>query len=217
MVQIPEETKEKTEAFKAGYKTIAEISKERIRRAGKKIKEELREKRTAEQMDIVQGSDKERVDPEALDIGFRVLKIASSNRKNVYVHPDEIEQGTLDISVSNIKEGRTAEDLLFQVLIDWGIDLTLPIHREKWRLENDVWMAVETEDDKDAYQVYFVGTDTIAACFDENISEELAKEIAKRKPLRMVFQDAGFKDDATKINVEQIFKLSSPNTEIKTL
>jgi adenine-specific DNA-methyltransferase len=182
MVQIPEECDEKSEAFKTGLKTIAEIGKERIRRAGNKIKNE---------------------NPDAvnLDVGFRVLKIDTSNMADVFYNPDAISQDLLTDQVENIKPDRTSEDLLFQVLLDWGVDLTLPISREKIA-------------DK---EVFFVAEDALVACFDTNISEDCLKAIAHKKPLRVVFRDSGFSSDSVKINVEQIFKLISPSTEIKTI
>ena len=185
MVQIPEACNEKSEAFNAGYKTIAEISKERIRRAGKKIKEE--------NPDTTQD----------LDTGFRVLKVDSSNMSDVYYAPDAIDQDLLRGLTDNIKGDRTSEDLLFQVLLDWGVDLALPI-------------AKETIAD---LEVFFVDGNALAACFvkDGHITEEFCKELAERQPLRVVFRDSGFKDDSAKINVEQIFKLMSPHTDVKTI
>jgi len=181
MVQLPEPCPEKSEAFKAGYKTIAEISKERIRRAGKKI-----------------GNDKSHV-----DIGFRVLKIDTSNMADVYYTPDALDKSDLDLFVDNIKPDRTDEDLLFQVMLDWGVDLALPI--EKKIIQNKT--------------VFFVDGDALAACFDAEggIDEAFVKELATHKPLRVVFRDAGFKDSAVKINVEQIFKLLSPATDVKSI
>ena len=185
MCQLPEICDSSSEAFKAGYKNIAEISKERIRRAGKKIKQESAGKA---------GIDK-------LDIGFRVLKIDSSNMKEVFYTPDAVSQDLLSDQINNIREDRTAEDLLFQVLLDWGVDLALPI-------------AKETIGGK---SVYFVDGNALTACFDEGVSEEFVKLLAKREPLRVVFRDAGFATDSVKINVEQIFKLMSPSTEVKTI
>ena len=177
MAQIPEATDEKSEAYKAGYKTIAEIGKARIRRAGEKIKE---------------GN---------VDTGFRVLKVDSSNMKDVYYNPDNTDQqGLLDLA-KNIKEDRSHEDLLFQVLLDWGVDLTLRIERK----------------DIDGNSVYFVDGDTLAACFEEDITEDFVKELAKTQPLRVVFRDSGFASDNVKINVEQIFKYSSEHTDIKVI
>nr|WP_244603627.1 site-specific DNA-methyltransferase [Methanococcoides sp. AM1] len=185
MVQLPEKTNEKSEASKAGYKTIAEISKERIRRAGKKIKEE--NATTAPNFDT----------------GFRVLKVDSSNMADVYYTPDKTKQTELFKNTDNIKEKRTSEDLLFQVLLDWGVDLALPIKKET---------IAELE-------VFFVDGNALAACFvkDGQITEDFCKELAKREPLRVVFRDSGFGDDSVKINVEQIFKLMSPHTDIKTI
>lgn len=185
MVQLPEELDEKSEAFKAGYKTIVEIGKERIRRAGQKIKEE--------------NTDKEGI--ENLDVGFRVLKVDSSNMKDVYYTPDAIDQSQLQGLVDNIKENRTSEDLLFQVLLDWGVDLTLPITKE-------IIMGKE---------VFFVDEDTLAACFDEGITEELVKELASREVMRVVLKDSGFVTDAMKNNVDQIFAQLSPDTEVRAI
>ncbi|MCW5961021.1 MAG: site-specific DNA-methyltransferase [Pyrinomonadaceae bacterium] len=202
MVQLPAATDEKSEAFKAGYKTIAEIGKERIRRAGKKIKDEL-EKKNAENKELLfdENSQLSTVNYQ-LDTGFRVLKIDSSNMKDVYYSPDTALQANLLDQIANVKEDRTAEDLLFQVLVDWGIDLTLPIH-------------TETIGNK---TVHFVDENAIAACFDESgITEDFIKQLANRQPLRAVFRDSGFASDAVKINVEQIFKLISPTTEVKAI
>jgi len=184
-IQLPENTPEKSEAFKAGYTTIAEIGKERIRRAGKKIKEE--------------NADKEGI--EDLDIGFRVLKIDSSNMKEVYYTPDTMSQSLLDSQEQNIKEDRTSEDLLFQVLLDWGVDLTLPISREEIN----------------GKEVYFVDEDTLVACFDDDLDSAFAKEIAKRNPLRTVFKESGYKQDEDKINIDQVIKQFSPDTEVRAI
>ena len=136
-----------------------------------------------------------------LDIGFRVLKIDSSNMKEVFYTPDAVSQDLLSDQVNNIRDDRTSEDLLFQVLLDWGVDLTLPITQEI--------IADNT--------VFFVDGNALAACFEVGISEEFVKLLAKREPLRVVFRDAGFASDSVKINVEQIFKLISPTTEVKTI
>lgn len=185
MVQLPEICDEKSEAYKTGFLTIAEISKERIRRAGKKIKAESK--------------DKEEI--ETHDIGFRVLKIDSSNMNDVYYSPDTVKQNQLFEQIGNIREDRTAEDLLFQVLLDWGVDLALPI-------------STETIQDK---SVFFVDGNALAACFETGINEAFVKTLATRQPLRVVFRDAGFESDSVKINVEQIFKLISPATEVKVI
>ena len=200
MVQLPEPCDEKSEAFKAGYATIAEIGKERIRRAGKKIRTGLEEKLARE----LPGSDehaslKARLD--SLDTGFRVLKIDSSNFNDVYYQPDELTQDALSLQVDNLKRGRSPEDLLFQVLLDWGVDLALPV----------------TEEQIAGRRVFFVDGDALAACFETGLDEAFVKALAARAPLRAVFRDAGYASDAVKINIEQIFKALSPHTELKTL
>jgi adenine-specific DNA-methyltransferase len=185
-VQLPEACGEKSiAAKKCGIKTIADLAKERIRRAGNKIK--------------IDNAGKDGLDQ--LDIGFRVLKIDSSNMRDVYYTPDAIKQDDLLGQISNIREDRSSEDLIFQVLLDLGVDLSLPI-------------AQETIDGK---TVFFVNTDALAACFDTGINEDFIKTLAARQPQRVVFRDAGFKDSAIKINVEQIFKLLSPKTDVKCI
>ena len=176
MVQLPETCDEQSEAYKAGYKTICEIGKERIRRAGEKIKAE------------------NGLAAQNLDIGFRVLKLADSNMKDVYYAADEYTQADLLDMVSNIKDDRTDLDLLFGCLIDWGLPLSLPYTSEK--IEG---CTVHTYNDGD-----------LIACFDNNIPESVIREIAKRKPLRAVFRDSGFADSPSKINVFEIFKLYMP-------
>ena len=185
LVQLPEACEEKSEAAKAGYRTIAEIGKERIRRAGAKVKTE--------------GA---LTNPE-IDVGFRVLKIDTSNMADVFYSPDAVNQGALDGFTDNIKTDRTPEDLLFQVVLDWGVDLALPI------LSKDILGKT----------VFFVDGNALAACFDAtgSIDEAFVKELASHQPLRAVFRDAGFKDSAIKINVEQMFKLLSPSTEVKCI
>lgn len=184
-VQLPELCDTGSDAFKAGYKNISDIGKERIRRAGNKIK----------QSSYITSPD--------LDVGFRVLKVASSNMSDVYYNPDAISQDLLSEQEDNVRSDRTQEDLLFQVLLDWGVDLSLPI-------------ANETIQGK---SVFFVDQNALVACFDKQggVDEDFVKELAKRQPLRVVFRDAGFKSDSVKINVEQIFKLLSPSTEVKCI
>ena len=176
MVQLQEPCDKQSEAYKAGYTNICEIGKERIRRAGEKIKADS----------PLTTSD--------LDVGFRVFKLADSNMKDVYYAADELDQQTLADMVSNIKEDRTALDLFFGCLLDWGLPLSMPYHSE----EID-GCTVHTYNDGD-----------LIACFDKNIPESVVKEIAKRKPLRAVFRDAGFADSPAKINVFEIFKLYMP-------
>lgn len=182
MVQLPEACDEKSEALKAGYKTIADISKERIRCAGKKIKEE-------------------NTGATNLDSGFRVLKIDSSNMNEVHYTPDSVTKGDLLEQIEHIKPYRTPEDLLFHVMLDWGVDLSLPIRKE----------------DIEGKEVYFVNDDDLVACFEKGIGEPLIKALAAYKPLRVVFRDDGFLSDSIKINVEQIFKQLAPATDIKAI
>ncbi|MBH86615.1 MAG: site-specific DNA-methyltransferase [Alteromonadaceae bacterium] len=192
LVQIPEALDDQALSSKVAAKfcrdlelpcAVSEISKERIRRAGQKILED-------------------NCHPDwNRDVGFRVLKVDTSNMKDIYYRPDELSQGDLLEAVNNVKPDRTSEDLLFQVLVDWGVDLTLPIRRE-------------TLQDK---TVFFVDDNALVACFDSGVTEDLVKELAKHEPLRVVFRDNGFVSDAVKINVEQIFRQLSPSTEVRSL
>ncbi len=194
MVQLPEETDEKSEAYKAGYKNICEIGKERIRRAGAKINAELSGKDGDNNSELcIPNSD--------LDIGFRVLKLDSSNMQDVYYSPAETSQQMLLNFESNIKEDRTDLDLLFGCLLDWGLPLSMP-----YKSEQIDGVTVHTYNDGD-----------LIACFDKDISENVVKEIAKHKPLRVVFRDDSFADSPAKINVEEIFKLLSPDTRVKVI
>ena len=178
MVQASERCKDDI-----GFKTIAEISKERIRRAGAKILEG-------------------KCHPDwKKDIGFRVLKVDESNMRDVYYRPDEFDQKHLLSHVDNIKPDRTGEDMLFQVLVDWGVDLTLPIRHQK----------IEGK------SVYFVDDDALIACFETGINEELVKKLATHKPLRVVFRDKGFASDDLKVNITQIFLQASPKTDVKVI
>lgn len=180
LVQLPEQTDENSEAYKAGYKNICEIGKERIRRAGKKIKEETN-------ADI--------------DYGFRVYRLDSSNMQDVYYRPQDYKQETLDMFADNIKSDRSADDLLAQVMLDWGLPLSYKIEQASIN----------------GKQVFKVAQDSLFACFDKGIDEAFAKEIAKEKPLRIVFRDNGFADDTAKINVQQLLKQLSPETEMKVI
>ena len=193
MVQLPEEVEQSTEAYKAGYKNICEIGKERIRRATKKIKEEKIEKAKKD------GLFSDYKDEQ--DYGFRVYRLDTSNMQDVYYKPQDYNQGTLDLFADNVKEGRTAEDLLTQVMLDWGLPLSLPIERK-------------TISGK---EVYAVAGDSLYCCFDDGIDEAFAKEIAQEKPLRIVFRDKGFKDDTAKENVKQLLKQLSAQSEMKVI
>ena len=185
LVQLPEECEPKSEAFKAGYKNIAEISKERIRRAGQKIKSE---------------------NPETtnnLDIGFRVLKVDTTNMKDVFYTPQQTNQAELFKLVDNIKEDRSDLDLLFQVFIDWAIPLDQKIIPQK--INN--------------CQCYLVNKEPIdlLASFADNIDDETIKQIAALNPAKAIFRDGSFKTPSSKINCGQYFKQLSPNTEVKFL
>jgi len=183
MVQLPEVCAEGTEAAKAGYKNICEIGKERIRRAGEKIKEEAG------------------LTANDLDIGFRVLKLDSTNMKDVYYGAAEYSQGLLDDLTSNIKDDRTDMDLLYGCLLEWGLHLSLP----------------HTNEEIGGVTVHTINDGDLIACFADNISEKVIKEIARRQPLRAVFRDSSFASSPEKINVEEIFKLIAPNTSVKVL
>lgn len=184
MVQLPEKCDEKSEAYKAGYKNICEIGKERIRRAGEKI---LKEQLANNNSTLNSPNSK-------LDIGFRVLKLDSTNMKDVYYAPCDYDQDFLHQLESNIKDDRTDLDLLFGCLIDWGLPLSLP-----YKSEQIDGCTVHTYNDGD-----------LIACFDANIPESVVKEIAQRKPLRAVFRDSGFASSPEKINMFEIFKLYMP-------
>ena len=240
MVQLPEKCDEQSEAYKAGYKNICEIGKERIRRAGEKIKSEIdvvhkddyaalvqsqqsNDQKVMTGFDLLKSSgvltekgytytDKDTKDisritysaedpndfyrfhPNALDVGFRVLKLDDTNMKDVYYAPDDYDQGMIAALESNIKDDRTDLDLLFGCLIDWGLPLSLPYKSEKI----------------DGCTVHTYNDGDLIACFDTNIPESVVKEIAQRKPLRAVFRDSGFASSPEKINVFEIFKLYMP-------
>ncbi len=183
MVQLPEETDEKSEAFKAGYKNICEIGKERIRRAGAKIKEE------------------NPMTTAGLDTGFRVLKLDSTNMKDVYYNPDELTIETLMGTVDNIKEDRTPEDLLFQVMLDLGVLLSS-------KIEQTV-IGGKT--------VYNVADGFLIACFDENVTEETITAVAKMKPYYFVMRDSSMAGDSVAANFDQIFEAYSKDTVRKVL
>ena len=183
MVQLSEKTDEKSEAFKAGYKNICEIGKERIRRAGEKIKEEAG----------LNGQD--------LDIGFRVLKLDSSNMKDIYYSADEYDQGMLENMQSNTKEDRTDLDLLFGCLVDWGLELDKPYTIKKIN----------------GHKVHIYNDGDLVACFEKDLDMKTIDEIAKLQALRVVFSDNSFVDSATKINVAEHFKMIAPDSDIKVI
>lgn len=172
MVQIPEETPEDSEARKAGYKTIPEVAKERIRRAGKKIKEES-PLTTAD-----------------LDTGFRVFRLDEGNYEDVKRSPKEFKQDQLDLFLNNIKTDRNDLDLLFGCMLDWGVQLSLPM----------------TQEVVDGKTIYTVNDGDLVACFAENVSEDVVKAMAEKMPLRVIFRDSCFAQDADKINIYETFK-----------
>ena len=199
MVQLPEVTDEKSEAYKAGYKNICEIGKERIRRAGQKIRNE--------QLGIKNEGDNSSLQTpnSSLDTGFRVLKCDTSNMKDVYYTPAEYEPSLFSSLEDNIKEDRTPEDLLFQVMLDLGILLSskIQVRSEKVGMRNYSYFDVE-----DGYLI---------ACFDKNIDEEVITAIAKQKPYYFVMRDSSMATDSVATNFEQIFAAYSPDTVRKVL
>jgi adenine-specific DNA-methyltransferase len=183
MVQLPEQCDENSEAYKEGYKNICEIGKERIRRAGDKIKADAG------------------LMAQDLDIGFRVFKLDDSNMKDVYYGAAEYTQTLLDDMTSNIKADRTDMDLLYGCLLEWGLPLSLP----------------HTTEQIQGCTVHTVNDGDLIACFDSDIPESVIREIAGRKPLRVVFRDSSFASSPAKINVEEIFKLIAPGTSVKVI
>ena len=195
MVQLPEETYEKSEAYKAGYKNICEIGKERIRRAGQKIRnEQLEIRNDADNSSLLTPNS-------SLDIGFRVLKCDSSNMKDVYYNPAEYEPSLFSNLEDNIKEDRTPEDLLFQVMLDLGVLLSSKIE--------ETTIAGK--------KVFNVEDNYLIACFDDNVTEDVITEIAKQKPYYFVMRDSSMANDSVATNFEQIFATYSPDTVRKVL
>lgn len=178
MVQVPELCDEKSEAYKAGYKTICEIGKERIRRAGKKICENAN-----------------------IDAGFRVFRVDESNMNDVYYSAGDYTQGMLSMLESNVKSDRSDLDLLFGCLLEWGLPLSLPYSSEEI----------------DGFKVHTYNEGDLIVCFDENITDDVVRKIAKRQPLRAVFRDSSFNGSPAKINVGEIFKMLAPDTRIKVI
>lgn len=185
MVQIPEKCNESSAAYKAGYRTICELARDRIKKAGIQIQKEKTDLFTKKE----------------LDIGFRVLKVDSSNMNDVYYAPSDYSQGFLNQLESNIKPGRTDLDLLFGCLLEWGLPLSLPYSSEEI----------------DGCIVHDYNDGDLIACFDENVPDSVVKAIAKKQPLRAVFRDSSFSDSPSKINVGEIFKLLAPNTRVKVI
>lgn len=183
LVQVPEKTDSTSGAYKAGYSTICEIGKERIRRAGRKIKEEAG------------------LTAPDLDIGFRVLRLDSSNMQDVYYNPTEVVQSLLDLTTDNIKPDRTPEDLLFQVMLDLGVELSSSIK----------------ETVIDGKKVFDVADGFLLACFDAGVTTETVTAIAKKKPYYAVFRDSSMANDSVATNFDQIFETYSPQTTRKVL
>lgn len=180
MVQLPEVCEDKSEARKSGYKTICDIGEERIRRAGKKIKEET-------------GAD--------IDYGFRCFRVDSSNMKDVYYKPSDVKQGELDLFTDNIKEDRTPEDLLIQVMLDLGVLLSSKVEEEEIA----------------GKKVFSVADGYLIACFDRDVTDDVVTAIARKHPFYAVFRDSSFSSDSVAANFEQIFDTYSPQTVRKVL
>ncbi len=183
MVQLQEEFSESSDGYKMGFKTICDAAKERIRRAGKKIKEESP------------------LTTQDLDIGFRVLKLDSTNMEDIYYAPSDINQANLFSLVDNVKPDRTPEDLLFQVMLELGATLDSKIEHSL----------------VDGKTVWNVADGYIVACFDKDVTDDVVKVIAKMQPQYAVLRDTSMANDSTATNFEQIFKTYSPNTTTKIL
>ena len=214
MVQLPEKCDEKSEAYKAGYKNICEIGKERIRRAGRKIVEEQAHLLSSAKAGIFEqgsvfaqftSSESAKKEQENirknLDIGFRVLKLDSSNMQDVFYNPAAMTQSLLDTTIDNVKPDRTPMDLLFQVMLELGVQLSAKIE------EKEIC----------GKKYYVVNENEIIACFDNDLNNDVITAIAKQQPLYAVFKDKSFATDSVGINNEQLFKTYSPTTEVKVI
>lgn len=186
LVQIPETTDASSDAYKAGFKSIADIARHRVALAANRIQEER-----LSQL----GGDR------PVDLGFRSLRVDTTNMADTFTTADDLVQAALSTTVDSVKPGRTDEDLLFQVLLDWGLDLAEPI------------TVAEIADRR----VLAVADDALIACFADEVTDAVVQEIASRRPLRAVFLDAGFATDAARINAEQIFREVSPETDVRTI
>ncbi len=203
MVQLPEKTNEKSEAYKAGYKNICEIGKERIRRAGKLLSSRVEAEEKSSSADGGAGtlfyagsSAKKSACSSGLDVGFRVLKLDSSCMTDVYYHPDKAAPNTLKSTIDNIKDDRTPEDLLFQVMLEKGIVLSCPIEVEQIA----------------GKRVFSVDGGFLIACFDRNVTNQTIVEIAKRRPKIAVFRYSSLDDDPIFVNIEVLFQRYSKDT-----
>ena len=179
LVQLDERPDVKADPSAAGFDTISALTRERLRRSAAKI----------------------RTSHPDVDLGFRALRVDTTNLLDTRRTPDETDQAQLDLSVDSVKPDRSGEDLLFQVLVDWGLELTLPISSEQIG----------------GRQVFVVDDGALIACFEKQVSLDLVQALAKREPLRAVFLDAGFRSDDARINAEQIFREVSPSTDVKTV
>lgn len=197
-VQLPENTNEKSEGYREGYRNICEIGKERIRRVGKNIYKELvsKQEKSASELDFNDNSELKSV-----DVGFRVYHLSESNMQDVYYRPQDYKQDALELFADNVKEDRTPDDLLAQVMLDWGLPLSLKI--EQLNIGDK--------------QVFKVAGNSLMACFDKGVDEDFAKEAATHTPLRIVFRDSSFKNDTAKENVRQLLKQLSPETEMRVI
>ena len=195
LVQLPERCAINTNASKAGYNTICDIGEERIRRVANEINEELKKEYESEGLFAEEKTKKK------IDVGFRVLKLDSSNMNDVYYNANATSQSLFDNTVDNVKPDRTPLDLLFQVMLELGIELSAKIE------EKEVLCK----------KYFIVNENDIVACFDNNVSNDVIKELAKIKPIYAVFRDSVFENDAANINCEQLFKSISPSTTIKVL
>ena len=208
MVQLPEKTDEKSEAYKAGYTNICEIGKERIRRAGKKIAAPQPPEGGVESApNLFDNAESVQLLPSGevgrgLDIGFRVYRLDTSNMQDVYYRPQDYKQEMMnELFANHIKDDRTPDDLVAQVMLDWGLPLSLPIEQTT--------IAGKT--------VYKVAGNALYCCFDEHISEDFARAVSPEKPLRIVFHDYAFADDTAKENVRQLLKQLSADTEMRVI
>ena len=205
MVQMAEKTDEKSEAYKAGYKTICEIGKKRILKVSKKIKDELEAKQQKEASKLDFENQKNQANPKNqgsdIDLGFRVYRLDTSNMQDIYYRPQDYKQDNLELFADNVKEGRTPLDLVTQVMLDWGLPLSLKIVKSN--------VAGKT--------IYKVASNSLYCCFDKGIDEAFAKEAANEQPLRIVFRDSSFASDTAKENVKQLLKQLSPDTEMRVI
>lgn len=201
MVQLPEKTDEKSEAYKAGYKNICEIGKERIRRAGEKIRQNQNATELKNEQNLFSADNADSTSAK-VDTGFRVYRLDTSNMQDVYYRPQDYKQAMMtELFANHIKPDRTADDLVAQVMLDWGLPLSLPIEQTT--------IAGKT--------VYKVSGNALYCCFDEHISEDFARAVAPEKPLRIVFHDYAFADDTAKENVRQLLKQLSGETEMRVV